>query len=67
MYGVMDGDVVKTSMFGKALSEYINGVKMIQLSDDRFASGNPGIGYYLAGVTGVIGDFEFSNFMATDR
>jgi len=66
-YGVKDGDVVKASMIGKILSVYINGVQMIQLSDDRFASGNPGVGYYLEGATGVIGDFGFSNFMATDK
>jgi len=66
-YGVQDGDVVKASMIGKILSVYINGVQIIQLSDDRFASGNPGVGYYLEGATGVIGDFGFSSFMATDR
>lgn len=66
-YGVKDGDVVKASMIGKTLSVYINGVQMIQLSDDKFASGNPGVGYYLEGATGVIGDFGFSRFMATDR
>jgi len=66
-YGVKDGDVVKASMIGKILSVYINGVKIVQLSDDRFASGNPGIGYYLEGARGVIGDFGFSSFMATDK
>jgi hypothetical protein len=54
-------------MIGKILSVYINGAQVIQLSDDRFASGNPGVGYYLEGATGVIGDFGFSNFMATDK
>lgn len=66
-YGVKDGDVVKASMIGKILSVYINDVKIIELTDDRFASGNPGIGYYLEGAMGVIGDFGFSSFMATDR
>jgi len=66
-YGVKDGDVVKASMIGNILSVYINGVQVIQISDDKFASGNPGMGFYLAGATGVIGDFGFSTFMATDR
>ena len=66
-YGVKDGDVVKASMIGSVLSVYINGVQMIQVSDDTFGSGNPGIGFYLAGATGVISDFGFSSFMATDR
>jgi len=66
-YGVKDGDVVKATMIGKVLTVYINGVRMIQLSDDRFANGNPGVGYYLEGATGVMGDFGFSSFIATDR
>lgn len=66
-YGVKDGDVVKATMIGKLLTVYINGSQMVQLSDDRFSKGNPGIGYYLEGATGVIGDFGFSSFMATDR
>jgi hypothetical protein len=66
-YGVKDGDVVRASMIGKILTVYINGAQVIQLSDDKFATGNPGIGYYLEGATGVIGDFGFSNFSATDR
>ncbi len=66
-YGVKTGDVVKATMMGKILTVYINGVQMIQISDDKFLNGNPGIGYYLEGATGVIGDFGFSSFMATDR
>ena len=66
-YGVRDGDVVKASMIGKILTVYINGVQMVQLSDDRFGAGSPGIGYYLEGATGVISDFGFSSFAATDR
>ena len=66
-YGVKDGDVVKASMIGKILTVYINGVQVVQISDDKFASGNPGMGFFLAGATGVIGDFGFSTFSATDR
>lgn len=66
-YGVKGGDVVKASMIGTVLTVYINGQQMIQLSDHTFAGGNPGIGYYLEGATGRIGDFGFSSFMATDR
>lgn len=66
-YGVKDGDVVKATMIGKILTVYINGVQLVQLSDDKFPAGNPGIGYYLEGATGVMGEFGFSNFMATDR
>ena len=66
-YGVKDGDVVKATMIGKILTVYINGIQKVQLSDDKFPDGNPGIGYYLEQATGVIGDFGFSSFTATDR
>lgn len=66
-YGVQDGDVVKASMMGTVLTVYINGVEIVRISDDKYRSGNPGIGFYLAEASGVIGDFGFSSFMATDR
>jgi hypothetical protein len=66
-YGVKTGDVVKASMIGNVLTVYINGVQMIQVTDNKFTRGNPGIGFYLEGATGVMGDYGFSSFMATDR
>jgi hypothetical protein len=66
-YGVQDGDLVQATMIGNVLTVYINGVQIVQLTDDKFTSGNPGIGFYLEGATGVIGDYGFSSFMATDR
>ena len=66
-YGVKDGDVVKATMFGSTLTVYINGARKVQLTDDKFRNGNPGIGFYLEGATGVIGDYGFSSFSATDR
>lgn len=66
-YGVKNGDVVKASMIGNVLTVYINGAQMVQLTDDRFKSGNPGIGFFLQGATGVMGDFGFTSFMASDE
>ena len=66
-YGVKTGDVVKASMIGNVLTVYINGVQMIQVTDNNFTSGNPGIGFYLEGATGVMGDYGFSSFTATER
>jgi hypothetical protein len=66
-YGVSNGDVVKASMIGNVLTVYINGVQMVQVTDNKFTSGNPGMGFYLDGATGVMGDYGFSSFMATDK
>ncbi len=66
-YGVKTGDVVKASMIGKILTVYINGVQVVRISDGTFASGNPGMGFFLDGATGVMDNFGFSSFSATDR
>ncbi len=66
-YGVADGDVVKASIEGKVITVYINGVQIGQTSDYLFTGGNPGIGYYLEGTTGVNNTCGFSSFTATDE
>lgn len=66
-YGVADGDVVKASIKGKVITVYINGVQIGQTSDYLFTGGNPGIGYYLEGTTGVNNTCGFSSFTATDE
>lgn len=66
-YGVKDGDVVKASMIGNVITVCINGVQMVQTTDDTFKTGNPGMGFFIDGATGVNGDFGFSRFKATDK
>ncbi len=66
-YGVKDGDAVKATMIGNVITVYINGVQMVQVTDDKFKSGDPGIGFFIDGATGVNRDFGFSSIMATDQ
>jgi hypothetical protein len=66
-YGVANGDVLKASMIGTVLTVYINGVQMVQTTDDTFKTGNPGMGFFIDRATGVNRDFGFTSFMATDR
>lgn len=66
-YGVKNGDVVKATIIGNVLTVYINGEQMVRVTDDKFKSGNPGVGFYLEGATGVMLDYGFSNFTATDE
>ena len=66
-YGVKTGDVVKATIIGDVLRVYINGVQIIRVTDGKFATGNPGMGFYLEGATGVMHDYGFTSFMATDR
>lgn len=66
-YGVKNGDVVKATMIGNVITVYINGVQRVQVTDNKFTSGNPGIGFFIDGATGVNRDFGYSSFMATDK
>ena len=64
--GIRDGDVVKATIVGNVISAYINGVRILQGSDGAYASGNPGIGFYLQNATGVNTNFGFTTFSASD-
>jgi len=66
-YGVADGDVVKATMIGNVITVYINGVQMVQTTDDKFKGGNPGMGFFIDGATGENENYGFSSFMATDN
>lgn len=66
-YGVANGDVVKATMVGNVITTYRNGVQMLQATDNTFTRGSPGIGFFIAGATGVDGDYGFSSFRATDE
>ena len=59
--------MVKATMIGNVITVYINGVQMVQTTDDTFKTGNRGMGFFIDGATGVNRDFGFSSFMTTDK
>ena len=65
-----DGDTFKATIVGGTVTAYINGVQKIQVTDSHpFASGNPGIGFYLANSNrnpAPQAEYGFSSFKATD-
>ena len=65
-YGVKDGDVIKATIVGNVITAYINGVQVVQGTDKKFASGSPGMGFFLQGTTGVNRDYGFTRFTASD-
>jgi hypothetical protein len=66
-YGVADGDVVKATIVGNVITAYINGEQILQATDDTYATGSPGIGFYLEGASGLNGDYGFTSFRASDE
>jgi hypothetical protein len=65
-YGVADGDVVKATIVGGVITAYINGVQVAQATDSTFATGSPGMGFFLQHRTGVNRDYGFTSFSASD-
>ncbi|MFI5282536.1 MAG: hypothetical protein ACHQ0J_05340 [Candidatus Dormibacterales bacterium] len=62
-FGVKDGDVVEATINGTLIKGFINGVEVISVTDDVFASGSPGIGFnFFVGNTNV--DHGFTHFEA---
>jgi len=66
-YGVAEGDEVKATIKGDVITVYKNGVEIVQTRDYLFKAGNPGIGFYLEGATGVNNQCGFSSFRATSE
>jgi hypothetical protein len=65
-YALHDGDTIKCSIAGSVITMFINGVQKLQVTDNTFASGRPGIGAYLQNATGVNADYGFRSVTATD-
>ena len=61
-----DGDVIKGTVTNNVFTGYVNNVQVIQGTDSTFTSGNPGIGMFIQGATGLNNRFGFSSFSATD-
>jgi hypothetical protein len=66
-HGITDGDVVSASISGNLIIAYVNGVEVIRGTDSTYATGNPGMGFFLQGGTSALnGDFGFTSFTASD-
>jgi hypothetical protein len=61
-----DGDRVMATLVGSTITTYINGAAIFSVTDGTYTSGNPGMGFYLQGATGVNSDFGFTSFTASD-
>ena len=66
--GCADGDVLEATVTGAtpaAITVYKNGTRMFTAADPNpWTSGNPGIGFFLEGATGLNAQYGFSRFRA---
>lgn len=61
--GCADGDVLRATIVGNAITLYKNGVQVLQGMDAHYASGAPGIGFYE--TDNNVGYYGFSRFTAS--
>ena len=66
--GLHNGDQVCATAVGSTLTEYINGVQVMQGTDSTYTNGSPGIGMDVESSAGssVDQNFGFSSFSATE-
>ena len=61
----VNGDVIMATANGSTITAYLNGNAIFSVDDNTFASGSPGIGFFIQGATGLNANFGFSDFTAT--
>jgi hypothetical protein len=62
--GLVTGDVVKAKMIGNVLTVYKNGSLIYTVTDDTYADGGPGMGYFLR-PGGTLENYCFSQYTAS--
>jgi hypothetical protein len=63
---LVNGDVLKSTISGSTITAYLNGMQVLQATDNTFRSGSQGMGFFLGGVSGLNANYGFSSFTATD-
>jgi hypothetical protein len=66
-YGVKTGDVFKATIVGNVITAYINGVQKARVTDNTYATGQPGMGFYLdnpASCSGTNTNYGYANYTA---
>jgi hypothetical protein len=64
--GLRTDDSVKATVIGSTITAYINGTMALQGTDGTYTTGNPGIGIFLQGASGVNRGYGFTSFTAMD-
>jgi len=58
------GDVFKATIVGNVITVFYNGAQIAQVADPTYATGNPGMGFFIRAPAANT-DFGFSSFTAT--
>jgi hypothetical protein len=64
--GISNGDTVKATIVGSLITVYINNVAIFSVNDTTWTDGNPGMGFFLQGATGLTSNYGFTSYTASD-
>jgi hypothetical protein len=62
--GLHEGDVVSAQIIGNAITSYVNGVRVATATDSTYATGNPGIGFFLGAPSTPNSFYAFTRYTA---
>jgi hypothetical protein len=62
---IHNGDLLKATIVGSVITVWVNSTQVMQVTDNTFQSGSPGIGFFLQNFTGLNTDYGFSSFSAS--
>lgn len=66
--GCSNGDELKATIRGNAITAFKNGTAVFSATDSTYTNGAPGMGFYIQnGDSSTNSDFGFSSFSATDQ
>ena len=64
---IANGATIKATIVGNVITAYVNNVQVAQSTDSTYATGSPGIGFFLSGGSSSLNaDFGLTNFTASD-
>jgi len=62
-----DGDVFTAQIVGSTITTYLNGVKLVTVTDTTFATGNPGMGFFRGASATTLDEYGFAAYSATSQ
>jgi hypothetical protein len=65
--GLHEGDVVSAQIIGNAIASFVNGVRVATATDSTYATGNPGLGFFLGAASTPNSFYGFTRYTATSH
>jgi hypothetical protein len=65
VHGV-DGDIFMATISGTTITAFLNGAQIVTWTDSTYSTGQPGMGFFLEGTSGINANYGFQSYTASD-